>query len=1418
MSYLRLSTTRLPRVLLARPVLALGFGRNMTKTLSKKSQMEQHHNLFGHSRCTLLLNGSTGFIAEQHTASAKPIMTKSLLKWKKRKRKSKAQQQKEMENLQRDLVKLLTKRAIQVVRNKSLLNAHREVVTCHAFDHQSLHDYQKDYTLVDGSPTSMEMIEQPCNTREHKSYYVAQAVEAKLSHMTKQTTDSRDKTVVLGKALSNNQIENFWSAKDPGSHVSRIGLTQEQLSLIQKNSITYSDIFHTPSFKLNSKSSGFNQDFLSAFENFSSELSVLKNETLHNHIPEWDAEVYSLENHYDSTSFPSNTTALVKAPFAVKPQPKNLVTKEKDFQRNSNPSQVESFDESGNYVFFSEDLESQNSSKWSPMLNGVPSLFVHDPIDRLDDRIQDSLEHEFSQPKSSKKTKATTVRKKTPKLQFGPIHKVDPHGAPLDAVSPEDDRGILSINQEMREILDISFVEACCFTNSELLAVRNLQYYATKSKVTSVHVFNVLMHTLAKKGDLQTIKSLFLLLRQQGLEPTLQTYAACLECVGRMSNVDIELCRNLISDIKKSNLDLADIARKCFFQLDEWDHIYKAIKLVEPDFIPNVVEFKSSYDNKLLLGLNTPNNQRVENNQYALDISHEEMMQRAKQQLDREVKGEVKVKSIAAAHLRETLKPEVMQLRNDVLTEWRKVLLDSFDRHIAVFEKNAHDNINMTVYPFLKLFPREEYVNIIFKCLKELLTLSSGYSPSLYMIKFDLGWAVNRKFNIALRLAGGMDKKVGKFLLDMILYDLKVNANTFKKKSPKRMVPAFSAMVMSDRSTHINAELKLHPVVSRLFAVDTSEFLSFTPYAMPMLVPPVPWISSNSGSLLLGSNAVVRMRPNYMYLNPLKTAKKNRYSAVLDSLNTLSACAWQMNKPILDLQIEVFNNKGESKLKIAPPASELPPLPVIKQDLTPKEKAQLYKKRVALQQQRQDAHGLWCTDLYRLSIANEFRDEIFWFPHSMDFRGRTYPLPPHFNHLGGDNVRAMILFAKGKPLGEKGYEWLKIHLINLTGLKKRSSNGERLEYANEVMEDILDSADRPFTGNKWWQASDEPWQTLACCMEIAKIERFEGDKADYICHFPVHQDGSCNGLQHYAAIGRDQAGAESVNLYPFDVPKDLYSDVVDLVEKARQADAEGGVEIAKVLEGFIKRKVIKQTIMTTVYGVTRYGAREQIHRQLKDIKDFPRQDTWKGSLYLTETTFNSLREIFTAAKDIQVGAFVFETKDWLTEIARLMSSFMPVDWITPLGFPVVQPYFKKADKHTLGFERYKPNILKQKNAFPPNYIHSLDSTHMMLTALYCEHAGITFVSVHDCYWTHAGDVPEMNRICREQFVSMHKQPLLENLSKHLIGQVNRASRDPNLVQAMKRVNIPALLQLLQNVPSRGSFDLDNVVKSTYFFS
>ncbi|KAH9299048.1 hypothetical protein KI387_017906, partial [Taxus chinensis] len=71
-------------------------------------------------------------------------------------------------------------------------------------------------------------------------------------------------------------------------------------------------------------------------------------------------------------------------------------------------------------------------------------------------------------------------------------------------------------------------------------------------------------------------------------------------------------------------------------------------------------------------------------------------------------------------------------------------------------------------------------------------------------------------------------------------------------------------------------------------------------------------------------------------------------------------------------------------------------------------------------------------------------------------------------------------------------------------------------------------------------------------------------------------------------------------------------------------------------------------------------------------------------------------------------------------------------------------------------------INRQKSAFPPNFVHSLDGSHMMMTAIACNAAGLTFAGVQDSYWTHACDVDKMNQILRENFVELYSNPILEN--------------------------------------------------------
>ena len=79
------------------------------------------------------------------------------------------------------------------------------------------------------------------------------------------------------------------------------------------------------------------------------------------------------------------------------------------------------------------------------------------------------------------------------------------------------------------------------------------------------------------------------------------------------------------------------------------------------------------------------------------------------------------------------------------------------------------------------------------------------------------------------------------------------------------------------------------------------------------------------------------------------------------------------------------------------------------------------------------------------------------------------------------------------------------------------------------MNDIVDSAEQPLRGRGWWKQSEEPWQTLAACMELTRALRSE-DPESFVSHLAVYQDGSCNGLQHYAALGRDSTGALQVRL------------------------------------------------------------------------------------------------------------------------------------------------------------------------------------------------------------------------------------------------------------------------------------------------
>ncbi|KAJ6322135.1 hypothetical protein OIU77_012086 [Salix suchowensis] len=574
------------------------------------------------------------------------------------------------------------------------------------------------------------------------------------------------------------------------------------------------------------------------------------------------------------------------------------------------------------------------------------------------------------------------------------------------------------------------------------------------------------------------------------------------------------------------------------------------------------------------------------------------------------------------------------------------------------------------------------------------------------------------------------------------------------------------------------------------------------PY-MPMLVPPLNWTGYDQGAHLFLPSYVMRIHGSKQQRDAVKRASRNQLEPVFKALDTLGNTKWRINKRVLVVIDRIWASGGNLAGLVD---REDVPLPEEPQTEDEAETRKWTWKVRSVKKENSERHSQRCDVELKLAVARKMKDEEgFYYPHNLDFRGRAYPMHPYLNHLGSDVCRGILEFAEGRPLGKSGLRWLKIHLANLYagGVDKLSYDG-RISFTENHLDDIFDSADQPLEGRRWWLGAEDPFQCLAACINLSEALRSPSPETA-ISHTPVHQDGSCNGLQHYAALGRDKLGAAAVNLVGGEKPADVYSGIATRVLDIMKRDAEKDPAIspnsvhAKLLVNQVDRKLVKQTVMTSVYGVTYIGARDQIKRRLKErciMADDPQ--LYSAACYAAKTTLMALEEMFEGARGIMA---------WLGECAKVIASEnQPVQWTTPLGLPVVQPY-RQLGRHliktslqvlTLKRETDKVMVKRQRTAFPPNFVHSLDGSHMMMTAVACKEAGLNFAGVHDSYWTHACNVDEMNRILREKFVELYEAPILENLLESF------QSSFPNL-------KFPPL-------PERGVFDLRDVLQSTYFFN
>ena len=618
----------------------------------------------------------------------------------------------------------------------------------------------------------------------------------------------------------------------------------------------------------------------------------------------------------------------------------------------------------------------------------------------------------------------------------------------------------------------------------------------------------------------------------------------------------------------------------------------------------------------------------------------------------------------------------------------------------------------------------------------------------------------------------------------------------------------------------------------------------------PMIIPPKPWTNPFDGGY---------------YINLKKPLQLVRMSAkdcdalysdvdmptVYKAVNAIQNTAWHINNRVLEVANAVCSWEHIPEALEMPTANPAePPVRPIEADTNKDVQREWRQAMTSYYQEDNKRKAKRILVNCILKLANDFKDdEAIYFPHNLDFRGRVYPVTL-IHPQGNDFMKSMLEFSEGVELGKDGHTWLAFQGANMWGLDKKPIE-ERIAWVYENSDMIISIAEKPLDNLQWTEA-DSPWEFLAFCFEwndYLKIgESFKSKLA-------VAFDGSCSGLQHFSAMLRDEVGGEAVNLKPDDYVHDIYGIVAEKVKELLKKDMQEGTDdtieatedgssylkkgtksLAKEwLDHGVSRSVTKRPTMTLCYGASKFGFADQIledtvypalaHNPLSFSK--PSQ----ASRYMAGLIWDSLKGV--VVKAVEAMEWLQTASGLLAKDKNIEGKNLPTTWITPAGFPVKQKYPKVRVKRLntvlsgsikifdttsgsteeatdgsvlrLAFAEPTDEIdsRKQKQGIAPNFVHSMDASHLMLTVCACVDKGVNaFAMIHDSYGVHAGYGSIMFTTVREVFVSTYTEnDVLQDLHDHICNLLS-----------------PKMLKDLPEVPIKGDLDLDCAKESMYAFS
>jgi DNA-directed RNA polymerase len=339
-----------------------------------------------------------------------------------------------------------------------------------------------------------------------------------------------------------------------------------------------------------------------------------------------------------------------------------------------------------------------------------------------------------------------------------------------------------------------------------------------------------------------------------------------------------------------------------------------------------------------------------------------------------------------------------------------------------------------------------------------------------------------------------------------------------------------------------------------------------------------------------------------------------------------------------------------------------------------------------------------------------------------DHRGRLNQADSALTYTSGsDLARSVLEFDEAKPVRtDAGRLALARHLINqYSGEDARSVTlGGELDWIHSHRGDIGRIADDCIMTD-----ASHPLRLIAACRAWCAAERGEP------IGLPVSIDATTSMLQHMALLLRDQQLARLSNLWPGE-RQDFYTQV---------AGACGST-----------RKVVKGVAMPMFYGQTDNSAMDVLRRE----------------------GISNPRPLATRihAEGAHIAPRAFALYEALRTVAeQLTAAGEPICWTTPSGWQCATDRRRAAKlRHTVelpdgAVRQYTEEVPgtklhhdKQCNAITANLIHSLDASLLHLAVAALPKRVKSIAVAHDCFATHADDVPALRATLMQTLERMYR--------------------------------------------------------------